>query len=356
VLLQRLPWVLFGLAAGVAADRFDRRLISVGVQVARAGILAALAALVAVHRDPIGVVLGAMFLLGTTETFADTTATTLLPMVVEREDLPIGNARLMAGMVTVNQLAGPSLGAGLFAVSEVAAFVVPAVCALGAAALVARMALPPHGVAPEHRRRAGHEIVEGFRWLWHHAAVRTLAVTIVTFNVTYGAAWSILVLYARDQLHSPDIGFGLLTTAVAAGGLIGTGAYGWLTARVSLGNLMRAGLLIETATHFALAVTTALPVALGIMVVFGAHAFVWGTTSTSIRQRVVPTALQGRVGSVYLISVQGGLVAGSAVGGVVAGAWGVTGPFWFAGVGSAVLVVLLWHQLTLIAHGDEHLS
>ena len=71
------------------------------------------------------------------------------------------------------------------------------------------------------------------------------------------------------------------------------------------------------------------------MFVFGAHAFVWGTTSTSVRQRVVPTALQGRVSSVYLIGVQGGIVVGGLAGGVIAGAWGVTAPFWFAFVGSA---------------------
>ena len=116
---------------------------------------------------------------------------------------------------------------------------------------------------------------------------------------------------------------------------------------------MRAGLIIETLTHLALAVTTTAGVALLVMFVFGAHAFVWGTTSTTVRQRAVPTELQGRVSSVYLIGVQGGIVVGSVVGGVIAGLWGVTAPFWFAFVGSGVLVVLIWPQLTHIAHADE---
>jgi predicted MFS family arabinose efflux permease len=83
------------------------------------------------------------------------------------------------------------------------------------------------------------------------------------------------------------------------------------------------------------------------------HAFVWGTTATSVRQRAVPMDLQGRVSSVYLIGVQGGIVVGSVLGGIVADAWGVTAPFWFAFVGSAVLVVLIWPQLPHIAHADE---
>lgn len=352
VVLQRLPWVLFGLAAGVVADRVDRRRLMVGVLLGRGAVLAVLTASMAADHAPVSVVLGAMFLLGTTETFADTTSTTLLPMVVAKDDLPIGNARLMAGMVTINNLAGPPIGAGLFALSEVGAFGVVAACAVVSAACAARVQLPAHGTTKEERRRAVHEVVEGFRWLRGNAAVRTLAVTIVTFNVTYGAAFSVLVLYADERLGTGEVGFGLLASAVAVGGVVATAGYGWLTKRVRLGDLMRAGLIIETLTHLGLALTRSEPVALAVLFVFGAHAFVWGTTSTSIRQRVVPTELQGRVSSVYLLSVQGGLVVGSILGGAIAAAWNVTGPFWFAFAGSAVLVVVLWPQFSHIAHAD----
>jgi predicted MFS family arabinose efflux permease len=198
------------------------------------------------------------------------------------------------------------------------------------------------------------DIAEGFRWVRHHAAVRTLVLTIFTFNITFGAAWSILVLYARERLGMGAIGFGLLTTAAAAGGILGTLSYGWITRRVSLGNVMRIGLIIETFTHLSLALTTVPAVALATMVVFGAHAFVWGTTSITIRQRAVPEALQGRVSSVNSLGVYGGLVIGAAFSGPIAGRWGITAPFWFAFVGSALFVVLMWRQLTHIAHQDEN--
>jgi predicted MFS family arabinose efflux permease len=67
----------------------------------------------------------------------------------------------------------------------------------------------------------------------------------------------------------------------------------------------------------------------------------------------VPSALQGRVGAVNLMGVYGGLVVGAAIGGVIAQRWGVTAPFWFAFVGSAVFVVLIWGQLSHIAHDDD---
>jgi len=353
VVLQRLPWLLFGLLAGVLADRLDRRSIVIAVNLARAAVLGVLGATIVVDRVGIVIVLAAMFLLGTAETFADTTTSTLLPMVVDKRDLGIANARLMAGLITLNQLAGPPVGAMLFATGMVLPFVTQAVCMLLAARLVAQVVLPPHGREATARSHVRRDIAEGVRWLRGNAAVRTLTLTIVTFNVTYGAAWSVLVLYAIERLDMGEIGFGLLATSLALGGLLGTGIYGWLSSHVSLGNIMRSGLIIETLTHLALALTTSPAVALVVLFFFGAHAFIWGTTSTSVRQRAVPTQLQGRVSSVYLIGVQGGLVVGSVLGGAIAGAWGLTAPFWFAFVGSGLLVVVIWSQLTHIAHADE---
>jgi len=198
------------------------------------------------------------------------------------------------------------------------------------------------------------EMVEGIRWLLAHPPLRTLALTIFTFNVTFGAAWSVLVLYAHDRLGMNEVGFGLLTTATAIGGLIGVVSYGRLERRFSLANLMRVGLLIETGTHLTLALTTLPAVALATFVVFGAHEFVWGTTSTTVRQRAVPDELLGRVGGVYRVAIMGGLVIGTPIGGLLARTFGITAPFWFGFVGSALLVVVLWRQFEHIVHsGDE---
>jgi len=285
--------------------------------------------------------------------FADNTSGTLLPMLVARKDLALGNSRLMSGFITLNQLAGPPIGAALFAAGTALPFVGQTVLVLAGAALVSRIVLAPHGTPPEERSHLRADVAEGFRWVRHNAAVRTLVLTIFIFNITFGAAWSVLVLYATRHLGMGPVGFGLLTTASAVGGLAGTASYGWITRRVSLGNLMRVGLVVETLTHLCLALTTMPAVALAIFFVFGAHAFIWGTTSTTVRQRAVPTALQGRVGAVNVLGVYGGLVIGSSVGGLIARHWGVTAPFWFAFFGSALFVVLIWRQLVHIAHDDE---
>jgi predicted MFS family arabinose efflux permease len=352
-MLQWLPPLLFGLVAGVVADRLDRRLVVVTVDLVRALVLVVLSLAVLTGWVSVGIVLLALFLLGTAEVFADNTSGTLLPMLVPRADLALANSRLQTGFITVNQLAGPPLGAALFASAAWLPFVGQAVLVTAGALLVSRVVLPPHGrdrAAPSHLRE---DVAAGIRWVVGHAAVRTLVLTILVFNITFGAAWSVLVLYATRHLGMGEVGFGLLTTIGAVGGLVGTSSYGWITRRVSLGDIMRVGLVIETFTHLALALTTTPWVAMGIFFVFGAHAFIWGTTSITVRQRAVPSELQGRVGSVNMMGVYGGLVVGSAIGGVLARHWGVTAPFWFAFAGSALFVVLLWGQLSHIAHADD---
>lgn len=352
-LLQQLPWLAFGLLAGALSDRLNRKLIVVAVDLTRASVLVVLAMTIVSGEVSIPVILSALFLLGTAEVFADNASHTLLPMLVARADLAIANARVMSGFVTVNQLVGPPVGAALFATGRSVPFVTQAVLVALGAVLIARIVLPTATTEARPPSTIRRDIADGFRWVVHHAAVRTLVLTILTFNVTFGAAWSVLVLYAKQRLGMGSVGFGLLTTASAVGGLIGTSAYGWITKRVRLGDLMRIGLIIETLTHLALAVTTIPAVAIAIFVIFGAHAFIWGTTSATVRQRVVPDALRGRVGSVNALGTYGGLVVGDAIGGLIAARWGITAPFWFAFVGSGLFVVLIWRQLTHLSRVNE---
>jgi MFS family permease len=360
LLAQNVPVLLFGFTAGVVADRVDRIRIIVVVNLARALVLALLATTIVTGTVNIGLVLVALFLLGTAETFADVGGGSILPRLVRREDLGIANARLQGGVLLTNQLIAPPIGAALFVVGMSLPFAADAACfALGALLITrVRYATVPEPVAEAEARTTWRaDMAEGIRWLAAHPPMRTLFITIVAFNVTFGAAWSVLVLYAQERLQMSAVGFGLLTTAMAIGGIIGTTMYGRLERRFSLADIMRVGLLIETGTHLVLALTTVPAVALVTFVVFGMHAFVWGTTATAVRQRAVPDELLGRVTGVYHVGVMAGIVVGTPIGGWLAREYGITAPFWFGFVGSAVLVTVLWREFDNIVHaGDRHPS
>lgn len=368
--VEFVPSLLLGAYAGVVVDRVDRRRMVIVVNVIRALVIAFLTATVVTGYVSIALVLLTLLVLATAETFGDLASSSLLPRLVPREGLGLANARLNGTYLLPNQLIGPPIGAFLFAAGAAIPFAANAICYAAGAVLISRIAAslagPPGrggtaGAAtsadgeppPEGVRGVWHELVEGFRWLLSHPPMRTLVLTIVAFNVTYGAAWSVLVLYAREQLQMDTVGFGLITTASAIGGIVGTVGYGWLERRLSLADMMRIGLLIETGTHLTLALTQSPAVALFVFFVFGAHAFVWVTTSTTIRQRAVPDALMGRVSGIYRVGVNLGIVVGAPIGGLLAAQFGITAPFWFGFIGSAILVALLWREFRHIAHDAE---
>jgi MFS family permease len=349
--VQFLPWVLFALVAGVAADRFDRRRILRNVNLLRVVVLTALA--VGVTQNAVGIVgvLVALFVLGTAETVIDITAGTLLPMVVPSNELPFANARLTVGHVTLNQLVGPPLGAFLFAAGAASPLVAQAMLVALGVVFVTRIGFvaKPERVANDRIRT---EIRDGARWLWAHAAVRTLTLTVLAFNVTFGSTVSLMVLYSERRLGLGPVGFGLLTTAGALGGIAGAAAYARWERRFGMAVLMRIGLVVETLTHLTLALTTVPIVAIAILTLFGVHESVWSTTVNTIRQRAVPLEFQGRVGSIYLLATMGGLAIGAALGGLIARTWGITAPFWFAFGGSIVILSCIWGSLRALVTVD----
>lgn len=347
-LVQRLPWMLFGLHAGVMADRHDRRRLVAVVDSIRAFVIAAIAIAIATDAITVPLVLAALFVLGIAETYVDVASGTLLPMIVDRDDLGIANARLVFGMQSLNQLVGPPLGALLFGVGMFVPFVMQAVLVGSAVACVIKIRFRQVPEPIDHQP-ARRQVVDGIRWLWNHGPMRTLTITIVAFNVTFGAAWAVLVLYALDHLGMGDVGFGLLAAASAVGSIVGAAGYGMTVARLGAANIMRFGLVIEAATHLSLAATRSPAIALVTLFVFGVHTGMWGTTVHTARQRQVPLEYQGRVGSVYLLGMQGGMVIGAPIGGVLANVWGITAPFWFAFGGSVLILVLIWKRLGAIA-------
>jgi MFS family permease len=353
MLALQAPWLVIGLVAGALADRLDRRRVIMVANLVRGLVLAVLCAVIATDHVNIGVVLGAFVALGTAEVFVDATAGTLTPMLVDKRDLGIANSRLMAGMITGNQLVGPAIGALLFSAGMVYPFSVTVLCIVVGVLLVSRIGTPPGAVREHVDTHVRQDIADGVRWVMGNPPVRTLAVIIVVFNVTWAAPWSVLVLWALERVGIDEAGFGLLTTAAALGGLVATACYGRLEKLVPLATLMRAVLLAEVLFHLAMALTTSPWAAYPLMFYFGAYAFVWGTLSQAVRQRAVPSELQGRVGSVYMICVMGGMLVGSLLGGLIASAWGLTAPWWFAFVGSGLTLALVWRSLAHIAHADE---
>ncbi|WP_219418414.1 MFS transporter [Pseudonocardia nigra] len=343
--VQQLPWLLFALPAGVYVDRLDRRRLVVLVNLVRGLVIGGLAVAIATDVVTVALVYTALFVIGSMETLADNASTALIPAVVAPEQLPRANARMMGVHIVGNQLLAPPLGAALFVVAAVP-FTLNAATFVLAALLVATLRVAPRPEPTGPRNPLRRDIATGIRALMGHPVLRMLAVCLCLMNVTLAGAFAILVLYARERLGLDEVGFGVLLAASAVGGLAGSAVAARLQDRFGASLLLRVGLVIETCTHLSLALTTLPWVAVATLVVFGAHAAVWGVITLSWRQRVVPDALRGRVNSGYFLFAIGGSALGALSGGLLARGLGITAPFWIAFAGMAALTAVAWRWFT----------
>ncbi|WP_319460960.1 MFS transporter [Micromonospora sp. RTP1Z1] len=352
VLAQQLPWLLFALVSGALVDRLDRRRLIIGVNVGRGLVLAALAATVLAGQATVPLICLAFFLTGVGETLADTATGALLPSVVPPERLEQANSRLFATFVLGNQFAAKPLGAYLFVLAAAVPFAFDA-ATFGLAALLLALLrwrpVPP--AAPEPAGSGPHrslwaDIADGVRALWAVPVLRTLAGCIAVMNVAFCAAFAAFVLYARQRLGLAEVGYGVLLTASAFGGLAGTALAPRLRARFGTPTLLRVGLLVEVGLQVVLATTRQPWVAGAALAVWGVHAMTWGVLVVSLRQRLVPDRLRGRVNSGYALADLGGAAVGTATGGLIAQATGsIVAPFWLAGIAMALLTALVWRRL-----------
>jgi MFS family permease len=340
---QQLPWLLFALTGGALADRLPRRTLVVAGNTVRALAIGGLAVVIAAGTPALWQLYLVSFLFGTIETVADTAHSALIVDTVPPDLLGRANARLYLTAMFNNLLAGPTLGALLFGVATAVPFGLHAVACALAALIVLR--IPVHHRQTPARTTLRADIADGVRWLWRHAGLRILAVCIFVMNLAGVGAFAIWVLYGKQHLGLTDTQYGLFIATGAVGGLCGAWAYERLEKRFGQTTLLRGGLVVEALTYLALALTSDPWIAGAIMTVFGVHAIVWGSVSTTVRQRATPSELLGRVGSVYQLASVGGSVIGALLGGLVAARFGLLAPFWFAFALVAVMTVLVWRRL-----------
>ncbi len=343
-LVGRLPWLLFSLPAGALADRLDRRRTMVRVDVARMLLIALLALVVATGHEELWVLYVVAFALGVGETLHDTAAQSILPNVVASERLSWANSRLYAVELAANQFVGPPIG-GLLAAAALAGAL--SASAVGYALAALALVLLVGRFRPERESAAASlraDIAEGVRYLARHRLLRTLALCVGISNLASTATFSVFPLYAVDPgpMGLSSAGFGLLLTTLAAGALVGSFFVEPLERHLGRGRT----LLLAAATFplFGLvAAVTDSAVLIGLAFFVGmALTFSWNVITVSLRQRIVPDRLLGRVNAGYRLLAWGTMPLGAALAGIIGRRYGVTTVFWTSAALSAICIPLVF--------------
>ena len=337
---SRLPWLLFALVAGALADRLDRRRTMILVDVARVGLIAGLAIAALAGVASIWLLYVVAFALGILETLFDTAAQSILPSVVPRDRLAPANSRLLTVEFSMNQFIGPPIGGLLAAFALAAAFGTAAAGYLGAAILLVGLRGSFRASQSGPPTRIHEEIREGLGYLFRHPLLRPLAITIGLINLAQGAAFAILVLYAVEPgpMGLSEVGFGVLLTVNAVGNIAGTILAGAIDRHLGKPNLLLVSILVLALGTAALALTT------DALVIGAAYAFsgiflgAFNVTFQSLRQRVVPDRILGRVVASFRMLGWGALPLGAALGGLIGETLGLTAVFAAATVATLLLV------------------
>jgi MFS family permease len=345
-----LPWLLFALPGGVLVDRVDRRRLMIVIDWVRVGALAVLAAAILARHASLVLLYAVLFIINTGEVVFNSASQAMIPSVVPRSRLERANGWLFGGVMLMRGMISPPLGGFLFALAASAPFLANAVTYAVSAVLIGLVAgsyrspgsAGSPGNAGAETRSVRAEVVEGFRWLAHQRVLRTMAVLIGLLNVTLIAATAVLVLLAKERLHLGAVGFGVLFTCMAAGGLLGSLVGDRIIKAVTATWTIRIGLLIETGMHLALATSRSAYFIGFVLFVFGVHGALWGIVGNSLRQRLTPPDMLGRVGSTTLFVAAGGNCVGALLGGVVASTFGITAPYWVGFVVAAIVVATTW--------------
>ena len=340
-----LPWLLFALPAGALADRVDRRVAMVTANVVRAAGVAVLAVALVLWLESSPAAIWALYavalLLGTAETIYDTCAQSILPQVVARDQLQPANGRLLAAELTANEFVGPPLGGLLVAAGVVAAFATPA--ALWAAAVGTLLLLRGSFAVPrpEERTTVRADVAEGLRYLWRHRLLRTLAGMTGLFNLATNATFAVFVLYAvgpDSAMGLTEVTYGLLFATLALGSLIGALLADPIIRRLGRSRSLFLGILGGVGIVGIAAVTTVPLLIATAFIVGGITNALWNVVAVSLRQRITPDRILGRINSSYRLVAWGTRPLGAAAGGLLGELLGLRAVF---AIAAALILVTL---------------
>ncbi|MFD1151349.1 MFS transporter [Saccharothrix hoggarensis] len=339
-----LPYLLFGLLAGVVVDRRRRLPMLVGADFARAAVLALIPLLAFTGTLTMPSLIGLVVVFGTLSLFYDAAHQSFLPRLVPGARLVDANARIEQTR-SVAQGVGPFLGGALVKlVGGPLAILVDAVSYLVSGLLLARLRTTEQ-LDPAPRRDLRGEIRDGLRWVYRHPVLRPLALTShlwFLFTAVVTTCYSVLVL---DVLGFDAFEFGLTFAVGGLGGLIGASLSGRAGRRFGVGPTILAGRWL-TPVAYAL-VPLATSGASGFVLLCAAQFLFFlaigldGPVEMGYRQAITPDRMQGRMNATIRSVNRGVIVLGAPLGGVLADWVGLRTALWLAVaglVGSAVAI------------------
>jgi len=338
-------FLVVGLPAGAWVDRMDRRSVLVVADLVRALALAALVLGLAFDIGSMAPLYAVALVVGVAATFFDIAYQSVLPELVDPQDLVTGNARLQMSQ-SIAQVVGPGLG-GLLVRLVGAPLVVllDAASFLASAIFVARLpARTDEGIPDGPRTSIVRDIADGIRFVLRQALLLRIIACTALFNLAWAMQMALFVLFVLRDLGLGVTTLGFVYAVGAVGGLVGAVLAERLAAWIGAGRLIPLSVvaaplsmsLYPLAAHLPVPTFATLVVAQWSAVI---SVVVYNVTQVSFRQRLCPPRMLGRMNATIRFCVTGIIPIGSLLGGVLGAAIGIEATLWVV-VGIGVLAVV----------------
>ena len=331
-----IPWLVLSLPAGVYIDRFDRRKLMIAANVIRAVLFGLIAFSAATGTLSIWIFMAILIGVGCCEVIFDMSAQAFLPQIVPDHLLEKANGRLSSLELITNTFIGLPLGAWAFVLAIGVPFGVNAASFALAALLVASIRIPspkiPEANSEEMRNSFKTDLTEGLQWLWSNKLIRTLAIMLGIANMTAMFGEAIFVKYAAVELGVTGRAYGFLLALTAIGSILGGLLGDKIAKRLGIAQSIVYSYFVfgfVGIIYFFMPYVWAVAIAASFM---GLAGTTWNVVTVSLRQRVIPTELFGRVNSVYRFIGTGSIGIGALIGGQIAYSTNLRMPFLVAAI------------------------
>ena len=319
------PVLLFGFVAGSVVDRYPRRHIMIGADAARAVV----ALLLAAFHERLLVVYLAAFLLSASSVFFNPAAASVLPSLVENDEIVGANSAIWSAAVVSQIALAPAAGALVAVAGAGPAFTINAASFVVSGVLIASLTVPQRAPSPPSRHR--DDIIEGLRVIRRSGLLSMLATVQGLAALSAGATSALLVVLAEDHLKVGASQFGMLIAAIGVGAGFAPLALQHVVDDVRRRRFLFGPYLLRGSVDLILAGTRNFGVALGALGLYGIGTSTGNITFNSALQASVPDRLRGRVFAFYDVVWQTARLASIGLGGVLADHMGIAVVYWMGG-------------------------
>ncbi len=340
-LAQFIPLLVLTPVAGLAADRFERRLVA-GLAITLDCIIALTLALTNANDAlnlPLLYVLAALH--GSARVFVGPALSAIAPNIVPPKLIPRAIAfNSIAGQA--GSVIGPALGGFLFASDSTLPYATSAgLLVVGCFCItrIRRVNPPPS----ENRAHPLREMAEGFRFLWNERFLLG-CVSLDLFAVILGGATALLPIFARDILQVGPEGLGQMRAAPAFGAALVAIWMSWRPLSRNVGAKMLWAVVVYGACTIGFGLSNAFLLSIAMLTLLGAADMVSVFVRSSLIQLNTPDAMRGRVSAISGLAISASNELGEMQSGVAAALLGATGAVVFGGTG-AIVITILWAWL-----------